>query len=167
MGGIVRTISGFLIFAALRSALAPSSPELHNRYGLSDVERFTVRPGITATVQYGADHLACQIKIELYRSIIGQDAQVSPLISSQEVSEILEEIVPAWMRGKEISKASFQSSACGVGTVNEFENVVIFRAMSPCRTPNVVQDSSSQIIFKRDICPKVAGLPHIEPRPSN
>jgi hypothetical protein len=163
----VRIIFGCLIFAAATVALAPSSPELHNRYGLSDLERFTVRPGITATVQYGADHLACQIKIEPYRSIIGQYAQPSPLISSQEVSEIIEELVPSAMRGKEISNASFQSSACGVGNVNEFENVVLSRSMSPCRAPNVVQDSSAQIIFKRDICPKATGLPHIEPRSSN
>ena len=67
----MRIIPGCLIAVAVASfGLAPSSPELHNRYGLSDLERFTVRPGITATVQYGADYLACQIRIEPQESII-------------------------------------------------------------------------------------------------
>jgi hypothetical protein len=157
----MRIIPGCLIVAAASFGLAPSSPELHNRYGLSDLERFTVRPGITATVEYGADRLACQIKIERYRSIVGQDPETAPRISVQEISEVLEELVPRAVRGKEISNSSFQSSACGVGNSNEFENVTISQSLSPC------QDSSAQIIFKRDICPKVNGLPHIEPLPGN
>jgi hypothetical protein len=64
----MRIVSGLLIFAAVIVELAPSSPELHNRCGLSDLVRFIVRPGIRATVQYGADHLAGQIEIEPYRS---------------------------------------------------------------------------------------------------
>jgi hypothetical protein len=157
----MRIIPGCLIAVAAASfGFAPSSPELHNRYGLSDLERFTVRPGITATVQYGADHLACQIKIERYRSIVGQDPETAPRISVQKISEVLEELVPRAVRGKEISNSSFQSSACGVGSSNEFENATIFQSLSPC------QDSSAQIIFKRDICPKVTGMPHFEPLPS-
>jgi hypothetical protein len=162
----MRIVSGLLIFAAVIFEFAPSSPELHNRYGLSDLERFIVRPGITATVQYGADHLACQIKIEPYRSIIGQYAQPSPLISSQEVSEVIEELVPSAMRGKEISNGNFQAS-CMMENVNEFQNVLIVRGASACAPTNLVRDSGTQIIFKRDLCPKVTGLPHIEPRSSN
>jgi hypothetical protein len=157
----MRVLPGFLVVAVASFGLAPSSPELHNRYGLSDLERFTVRPGITATVQYGADHLACQIKIERYRSIVGQDPETAPRISSQEISEVLEELVPRAVRGKEIINSSFQSSACGAGNMNEFENVTISQSLSPC------QDSSAQIIFKRDICSKVTDMPHLEPRSSN
>ncbi len=165
----MRIIPGCLIAVAAASfGFAPSSPELHNRYGLSDLERFTVRPGITATVQYGADHLACQIKIELQESIIHPyDPKASMrLMSSEEVSEILEEIVPRATRGKEISNGSFQAS-CGMGNVNEFENVLIVRGESACAPSNLVRDTGTQIIFKRDICPKVSGMPHIEPVPSN
>jgi hypothetical protein len=155
-----------LLVAFASFGLAPSSPELHNRYGLSDLERFTVRPGITATVQYGADHLACQMKIESYRSGGGQDPQPSPLISSQQVSEVLEELVPRATRGKEIGDGSFQSG-CAMENINEFENVTILQGGSACAPRNEVPDSGAQIIFKRDICPKVNGLPHIEPLPRN
>jgi hypothetical protein len=164
----MRIILGCLIVAAASFGLAPSSPELHNRYGVSDLERFTVRPGITATVQYGADHLACQIRIEPYQSIIHPNEPIpSPrLMSSAEVSEILEEIVPRATRGKEISSGSFQAS-CGVGNVNEFENVLIVRGESACTPTNLVRDTGTRIIFKREICTKVEGLLHIEPLPSN
>jgi hypothetical protein len=164
----MRIIPGFLIIAAASFGFAPSSPELHNRYGLSDLERFTVRPGITATVQYGADHLACQIKIEPYQSIIHPYEPMPSLrpMSSEEVTEILEEIVPRASRGKEISNGSFQSSACGMGNVNEFENVLIVRGESACAPSNLVRDTSTQVIFKREICPRLEGLLHIEPSPS-
>jgi len=164
----MRIIPGFLIVAAASFGLAPSSPELHSRYGLSDLERFIVRPGITATVQYGADHLACQIKIEPQDSIIHPyDPKASmKLMSSEEVSEILEELVPRATRGKEISNGGFQAS-CGMGNVNEFENVLIVRGESACAPTNLVRDTGTQIVFKRDICPKVEGLPHIEPLPGN
>jgi hypothetical protein len=164
----MRIIPGFLIVAAASVGLAPSSLELHSRYGLSDLERFTVRPGITATVQYGPDHLACQIKIEPQESIIHPyDPKASlRLMSSEDVSQILEEIVPRAMRGKEVSNGGFQAS-CGVGNVNEFENVLIVRGESACTPTNSVRDTGTQIIFKRDICPKVSGMPHIEPLPGN
>jgi hypothetical protein len=127
----MRVIPGCLIVALASFGLAPSSPELHNRYGLSDLERFTARPGITAAVQYGADHLACQIKIEPFKTIVGEDAQPSPLISSQEVSELFEELVPRATRGKEIGNGSFKSS-CAMENINEFENVTILRGGTAC-----------------------------------
>jgi hypothetical protein len=166
----MRIIPGFLIVAIVSFGLAPSSPEFHNRYGLSDLERFTVRPGITATVQYGEDHLACQIKIEPYQPVIHpyEPMPSMRLMSSEEVAEILEEIVPRATRGKEISNGGFQAS-CGAVNVNEFENVLIVRGESACTATNLVRDTSTQIVFKRDICPKVEGLhlPHIERVPSN
>jgi hypothetical protein len=164
----MRIIPGCLIVAAASFGLAPSSPELHNRYGLSDLERFTVRPGITATVEYGADHLACQIKIEPHQSIIHPYEPMPSLrrMSSEEVSEILEEIAPRTARGKAINNGSFQSG-CAMENFNEFENVIILRGASACAPTNEARDSGAQIIFKRDICPKVEGLPHIEGLPNN
>jgi hypothetical protein len=150
----MRIATGCLIVAAASFGLAPSSPELHNRYGPTDLERFTVRPGITATVQYGADHLACQIQIEPYQPLIHPAAPTGTLMSSIEVSEILEELAPPAMRGKEVNSGGFQSS-CGVGIVNEYENVSIVRGMNSCAASITVRDSAAQIIFKRDICPKV------------
>jgi hypothetical protein len=59
MHGLTRS---FLV-AAASFALTPNSQDFHNRYGEPDIERFTARPGIGLTVEYGSDHLACQVLI--------------------------------------------------------------------------------------------------------
>jgi hypothetical protein len=55
----MRIVAGCLLLAVGSVVLTQSSEELHSRYGEADLERFTVRPGISLTVQYGSDHLTC------------------------------------------------------------------------------------------------------------
>jgi hypothetical protein len=162
----MRIVIGCLVVAAASVGLAPSSPELHNRYGLSDLERFSVRPGITATVQYGADHLACQIQIEPYQSLVHQDAQpphIPRVMPSKDVSDVVEELAPVAMRGKEINQGSFQAS-CGGEQVDEYENVLILRTILACAPAGTDHDISVSIVFKRDICPKVKSPLTVEPK---
>ena len=96
-GAAMRNLARFLLVAAASFVLTPSSQDLHNRYGEPDMERFVARPGIGLTVEYGSDHLACQVLIEPPQALIHQEQQVPPM-SSEGVSEILEEIAPAAMR---------------------------------------------------------------------
>jgi hypothetical protein len=163
----MRILTGCLIVAVASAGLAPSSPELHNRYGLSDWERFTVRPGITATVQYGADRLACQIQIEPYQSLVHQDAQpphVPTVMPSKDVSEVMEELVPVAIRGKEIGTGSLQAS-CGGEQVDEYENVLILRTILACAPAGADHDIVVSIVFQRDICPRVKSpVGGIEPK---
>src|SRR5580700_232646 len=108
----MRILVGCLLVAVGSAFL--TSNELHRKYGGPDLERFEARPGISLTVEYGADHLACQMVIEPPQSLIhSEDAQV-PLMSSEGVSEMLEEVAPAAARGKQISSGSFQSG-CNIG----------------------------------------------------
>ncbi|HEX2777237.1 MAG TPA: hypothetical protein VHN10_11410 [Candidatus Acidoferrales bacterium] len=161
----MRICVGCLIVATASFGLAPSSAELHSRYGLSDLERFTVRPGITATVQYGADHLACQIQIEPYQSLVHQDVQpphVPTVMPLKDVSEILEELAPVAMRGKESGQTSFQAS-CGGEEIDEYENVLILRGILACAPAGADHDIGVSIVFKRDICPKVKSPVRVEP----
>jgi len=116
------------------------------------MERFTVRPGISVTVEYGSDHLACHVLIEPPQSLIHRDEQAR-LMSSEVVSEVLEEIVPAATRGKEISTGSFQSG-CNVAGITQYENVSIMRSTHTCDLASPDQDARTIITFKRDICPK-------------
>jgi hypothetical protein len=153
IGGSMRILAGCLLVAASTAFVAQSSDELHAKYGQSDLERFQVRPGIGLTVQYGSDRQACQIVIGPLQPLIHQEGQ-SQFISSESVSEILEEVAPVAARGKQIIDGSFQSS-CAVGTVTDYENVTISRGTSACRAASPDRDSGVQIIFKRDICPKV------------
>ena len=134
-----------------------SSQELQTRYGEPDLERFTVRPGISLTVQFGSDHVACQALLEPPQPLIHQEWNPpSPmtLMSTEGVSEVLEEFIPRATRGNHISDSSFQSG-CGAGFISEYENVSIMRASYECGPYRPDRDTRTSVIFKRDICPKV------------
>jgi hypothetical protein len=148
----MRFLIACLAVAAASAALPQSSQELHNRYGEPTLERFQARPGISLTVEYGSDHLACQIVIEPPQPLIHQEEQTQ-FMSSEGVSEILEEVAPVASRGNVISRSSFQSS-CGVGNFTDYDNVTIMRGMSACESSSPNHDSRTQITFKRDACPK-------------
>ena len=131
--------------------LTQSSQDLHNRYREPDRERFAVRPGISLTVEYGSDHLACQALIEPPQPLTYTEERV-PLMFSEGVSEVVEEVAPVAMRGKEISAGSFQSG-CNEARVTEYENVSIMRSTHTCDPSSHDQDIRTAITFKRD-CPK-------------
>jgi len=138
--------------AAASVVLLQSSQDFHNRYREPDRERFVVRPGITLTVEYGSDRLACQALIEPPRPLTYAQEQV-PLMSSEAVSEVLDEVAPDAVRGKEISTAVFQSG-CNVARTTDYEKVSIMRSTHTCDPLSHEQDVRTTITFKRDICPK-------------
>jgi hypothetical protein len=141
----------FLV-AAASFALAPSSQDLHNRYGEPDMERFIARPGIGLTVEYGSDHLVCQVLIEPPQSLIHQEEQL-PLMSSDGVSNVLEEIAPITMRGNETLN-SISVSGCNEYRITDYDNLTIMRSTHTCDASSHDQDVRTTIMFKRDICPK-------------
>jgi hypothetical protein len=116
------------------------------------MERFTARPGISLAVEYGSDHLACQVLIEPPQSLIHQEEQAR-LMSSEGVSQVLEEVAPIATRGKEISSGSFVSG-CNEARMTDYENVFIMRSTHTCDPSSHDQDVRTAITFKRDICPK-------------
>ena len=155
----MRILERSLLIAAASFVLTPSSQDLHNRYGEPDMERFIVRPGIDLTAEYGSDHLACQALIEPPQSLVHQEEQ-PPLMSSDGVSEVLEEIAPATMRGKEIL-AAIRVSGCNEAHINDYEKVSIMRSKHTCDPSSPDQDVRTTVMFKREICPKQA----MQPRP--
>jgi hypothetical protein len=146
-----------LLVAAAGFVLTPSSQDLHNRYGEPDIERFIARPGIGLTVEYGFDHLACQALIEPPQSLVHQEEQLR-LMSSDGVSEVLEEIAPATMRGNEIL-SNILVSGCNESRMTDYENVSIMRSKHTCDPSSPDQDVRTTIMFKRDICPKQTKQP--------
>jgi hypothetical protein len=91
---------------------------------------FTARPGISLTVEYGSDHVACRALIEPHRSLVRQEEQ-APLMSSEGVSEVLEEVAPIATRGKEIGQSTLQSG-CNVTRMTDYENVFVMRSTHTC-----------------------------------
>ena len=99
----MRFLIACFVVAAASAALPQSANEFHNRWGEPTLERFQARPGISVTVEYGSDHLACQIVIEPPQPLIHQEEQ-TPFMSSDGVSEILEEVAPVASRGNVIGR---------------------------------------------------------------
>jgi hypothetical protein len=148
----MRILVGCLLVATASAVLTQSSSEFHSRYGEPDVERFTARPGISLAVEYGSDHLACQALIELAQPLIHQEERAH-FMSSERVSEVLEEVAPIAMRGKEIS-TMIDVSGCNEVHMTDFENVFIVRSTHTCDPSSQDRDVRTAITFKRDTCPK-------------
>ena len=97
-------IGSFIVTASV--LLPQSSQDFHGRYGEPNRARFAARPGITLTVEYGSDHVACYALIDPPRPLLYSEEQV-PLMSSEAVSEVLEEVAPAALRGREINTGPY------------------------------------------------------------
>jgi hypothetical protein len=153
----MRILARSLLVAAASFVLTPSSQDLDNRYGEPDMERFIVRPGIGLTAEHGSDHLACQILIEPPQSLIHQEEQ-PPLMSSDGVSDVLEEIAPITTRGNETFN-SISVSGCNESRITDYDNLTIMRSTHTCDASSHDQDAHITIMFKRDICPKQTKQP--------
>lgn len=150
----MRILVACLLAVIAGGAMAPSSMELRNRYGAPNQETFSARPGIDVTVEYGPDRLICDASVSAHRTLFDQDPLVKP-VSVQTASEILEEVAPTAIRGKQIvGEASFRSS-CAAVAVTEYENVSISRTLNPCGAgASRNEELGASVSFKGEICPK-------------
>ncbi len=144
----MRTLIGLFALAATGLALVPSSQELHNLYGEPRVESFSAKPGIDLIAEYGGDRLVCQILIEPTKSLF-RDKENGSLMSSESVSEVLEEVVPDAKRGKQTSRA-LSVSGCNEIYILDYENVSIMRSKHTCDPSSQAQDVRTVITFKRE-----------------
>ena len=129
---------------------AQTSHEFHSKYGEPDIERFIARPGIGLTVEFGSDGLACQELLEPPQPLLHGEEPAS-FMSSDAVTEVLEEIAPAGLRGKETSKR-ITMSGCNKFEVVEYENLSITRSTHNCVPSSPNRDMRATVIFKRDAC---------------
>jgi hypothetical protein len=147
----MRTLVGYLLVAAGAVALAQTPQDLRNRYGEPEVERFAVRPGIGLTVQYGSDHLACQILIEPEQPIIAGQESETRFMSSETVTNILNEIVPLDTRGTEVNQVHMVSG-CNQFDITEYQALSITRSTHNCVPLQPERESRATVIYKRDGC---------------
>jgi hypothetical protein len=148
----MRILAGSFLIMTASFFLSQSSQDFHNRYGEPDRERFAARPGISLTVDYGSDHLACHALIEPPQPLTYTEEHV-PLMSSERVSEVLEQVAPIATRGKQIS-TSLTVSGCNQVRLTDYENVLIMRSTHTCDPSSEDQDIRTAVTFKRDICPR-------------
>jgi hypothetical protein len=142
---------GFVLLCLSCLAAGQTSRELHSRYGDPDTERFTVRPGIGATIQYGQDALACQIVIEALLPLVRKD-QTLVRMRSDTVTDIIDELAPVKIRGAKVN-AMYEYMGCARGEVVEYSNLVISRSTDECLPLKSERETSARITFKRPTCP--------------
>ena len=147
------------LFLALLSfatdASTPSAQGLRKLYGEPTMERFAVRSGITLTVEYGQDGAACQFLIAPTQSLVDVQDPTPPPMSSQGVSDVLQEVVPVATRGKQIGSTTTHAGGNAL-LETDYENVSIRRICSSrsCVSSNENQDVRTLVVFKRDSCPR-------------
>ncbi|MGA7916096.1 MAG: hypothetical protein WCA00_12730 [Candidatus Acidiferrales bacterium] len=139
--------------AVAGAVLAPSSPDLHGLYGNPDVERFSARPGIGVTVQYGSDQQVCQAIIEPPQQLLHGDDEQVPLMSSEAVTDILDVISPADERGAQLNRI-LTFSGCNEFLILEYENVSIRRSTHNCLPLRPENEMRATVEFKRSACPR-------------
>ena len=139
----------FVVSASL--PVAQSSRELRSHYGEPDIERFTARPGIGLTVEYGSDGLACQIVIEPKQPLVHKE-QPPAYMSPEVVSELIDEVAPRDIRGRKLNTV-LESMGCAEGSIEEYENVWISRSTDECLPLKPERERPARVVFKRQTCP--------------
>ena len=119
---------------------------LQAKYGVPlDRETFTVRPGIEMVVDYGPNKQACRIHLPSGRQIVGT---VSPgEITKQQIDEVLNEVVPPSIRGKETNQG-VEAFGLPMLVFTEYEHVTI------TEMKNGDDGQGITVIFKDSACPK-------------
>jgi len=145
------------LFSFATDASAPSAQGLRKLYGEPTMESFAARSGITVTVEYGPDRTACQLSITAVRSLGEVQQPVPPSMSSRDVSDVLQEVIPVATRGKQINSTTIQVGGNALFDT-DYENLSIRRICSSqsCVSSNENQDLRTLVVFKRDSCPKHA-----------
>lgn len=139
-----------LFFAVASGVLAPSLQELHARYGEPNLERFMARPGIAVTVEYGSDGSACWVLIEPPRALFHPEESL-PLMSSDTVTEILEEIAPADTRGTSVL-SMISDTGCAESQTTQYQAVTINLIRNTCIPPAPEHEVRATITYNRDVC---------------
>jgi len=147
-------IAGYLFLAAPNNTEVPGPQDFRRLYGEPSMERFAAPSGVTVTVEYGPDRLACQLLIEPQRLLFEVRNPIPPM-PSEAVSQILQAVVPVDKRGKQIATDKVEVEGKQL-LRTDYENVSIrrFCTVYACGSSNQNQDLATVVVFNRVACPK-------------
>jgi hypothetical protein len=106
-------------------------------------ETFQVRPNIEAVVNYGTGHQVCKIDLPP-----GSYVKLPGFASAQDVDQVIDELIPPSMRGKEINKGVLSAARIAV-SLTEYEYITISELLDP---DHPGRRTSVTITFKRPDC---------------
>jgi hypothetical protein len=156
-----------LVVVSTLAVAQSSSQDLHNRFGDPDRERFMARPGISLSVQYGSDGLACFMLLESPRMLFNSEqaeaayyahtkdkqSQAPSPMDSKAVTQVLEDVVPVSSRGTELNQGIRNLAGTKV-RVEDFENVIIMHFMQPAFRQESEREERVTVLVKRLACSK-------------
>jgi hypothetical protein len=146
----MKILVGCGLFLFLAANAPQTSVEFHTRYGSPDVERFRVRSDLMLTVEYGADGLACRMRIEARHSL-SHNSLNDPEPPMDEVMAVFNEVVPPVTSGREIGHGQNVWGTCaGALPPTEYENVTLIPDYGFCQRPLV--NRGVIVLFKRPAC---------------
>ena len=160
----MRIVAGCLLAITLTAATPQTSTDYYARYGHPDAERFVVRPDLVLSVEFGADGAACKMRIEPRQSLM-YPVWTNPTAPVDEVSQVLNEVVPPETRGKELGSGKIFGQIAGAAPPAEYENVTIIQEFGTGTKPLTM--SSVVVLFKRPDCqnlPKYSEPERLKPQ---
>ena len=147
-------------FVFALGVLLPSdtATDFGKRYGPPVCETYLVRPRIVATVSYGRSGHACEIVVAPNRSG-GLINSRSVTIDAKQLTEVLDEIVPAKERGAMrmggfVNATCLPSNDCS-GTESDWDAVSIYR------NGGTDEEHYATIQWHRAECRSEVGDPHV------
>ncbi len=116
------------------------SYQLRAKYGPPlDRETFTISPGFQIIVDYGTDRQVCRLEVPANQPGVG---------SQKQVDDVLMELVPMSMRGKQLGSL-ITTSGNSSFKYTMYEHVDI---SEPVYASDIVQLSPVRVTFKREAC---------------
>jgi hypothetical protein len=125
----------FFCFTA-SSAIAQNTIELTAQYGPPELESYQVADGVTLTVTYGKDRMACHL-------LLHPRAGTSTSIPSALADKLVEQLAPPRDR-KGKAQGMAQMSGCAAALSERYENVSITRVLNQCAPADKVQSLNIQ-----------------------
>jgi hypothetical protein len=151
----MRIVFGGLLLAMGVLAPQQSSSGYHSLYGQSDMDRFMVRPGVSLTVEYGQDQVACQMVVEGTRPLVSSARKADALLATNEVSQIIDDLVPPNTRGTKLRTLGSWQSGQAFSSGEEYENVEISRVTIDCTKFPAACVARTYVKLKRKECDAV------------
>ena len=123
----MRVVILLLLTCGIASAQTTAS-ELRHKYGQPVSETYNVRPDVTVTVTYAKSGAVCEL---LIKPSSKSETGKPPLLKSQPLNAVIDELVPTSQRGKYLM-AGFVNIFCMPdggceGTEESYERLTIFR----------------------------------------
>lgn len=139
---------GLVLLAATAAFGQIDASSLRSKYGAPlDRETFMVRPGIEMVVDYGSRKQVCQIQLPLGDRMVG--SVPAGVVTKQQVDEVLAEVVPSSVRGKQINRGLIYTGA-PMFSFTDYEHISIGELQVGGIGKGIT------VTFKDPYCPKKA-----------